>query len=87
MTVRVYLAAGKLVSGPPEPGDIPAERVFVHAGELPELWVETESPAVPGPGKRVAFSLTSSEDFGFARVVGTVERLVSKRTRERLRRS
>ena len=84
MTVRVYLAAGKLLDGPTEPGDLPAERVFIHASELPELWVETESGAVPGPGKSVAFAFARPQDIGVERVVGTVERVVSKQTRERV---
>ena len=86
MTVRVYLAMGKLLQGPPEPGDLPAERVFINAAEVPELWVETESRLVPDPGKSVAFSLPRASDIGVNRIVGTVERLVSKQTRERLRR-
>jgi hypothetical protein len=86
MTVRVYLAAGRLVQGPPEPGDLPAERVFIHAADFPELWVETESAGVPDPGKSVAFLLDRSGDIGIDRIVGTVERIVSKQTRERLRR-
>jgi hypothetical protein len=85
MTVRVYLATGKLLQGPPESGDLPAERVFINAADVPELWVETESVAVPGPGKSVAFLLTRANDIGVNRIVGTVERLVSKQTRERLR--
>jgi hypothetical protein len=84
MTVRVYLAAAKCVAGPPEPGDLRAERVFIHASELPELWVETESLSVPGPGKSVAFSIAWPENLGFERVEGTVERVISKRTGERL---
>ena len=84
MTVRVYLAAGKLLDGPTEPGDLPAERVFIHASELPELWVETESGAVPAPGKSVAFAFARPQDIGVERVVGTVERVVSKQTRERV---
>ncbi|MFL5758885.1 MAG: hypothetical protein ACJ789_04055 [Thermomicrobiales bacterium] len=83
MTVRVYLAAGRLLPGPPQPGDVPAERVFIHASDLPELWVETESNSVPDPGKVVAFALSRSLDLGFERVTGTVERKVSKRTRQR----
>jgi hypothetical protein len=86
MTVRVYLATGKLLQGPPEPGDLPAERVFINAADVPELWVETESAAVPDPGKSVAFLLVRANDIGVNRIVGTVERLVSKQTRERLRR-
>lgn len=87
MTVRVYLAPAKLLEGPAEPDDLPAERLFVHAGELPELWVETESRRVPPPGKSVAFSLARFHGLGIERIVGTVERVVSKQTRERLRRA
>ena len=85
MTVRVYLSPAKLLEGPAELDDVPAERLFVQAGELPELWVETESRRVPAPGKSVAFSLTRVHDLGFERIVGTVERVVSKQTKERLR--
>jgi hypothetical protein len=84
MTIRVYLASARLLEGPQQPGDLPAERVFVHASELPELWVETESLMVPSPGKTVSFALARKLDIGMERVVGTVERLVSKQTKERL---
>jgi hypothetical protein len=83
MTVRVYLAAGALLPGPPQPGDLPAERVFIHASDLPELWVETESGAVPAPGKAVSFALSRPLNLGFERITGTVERKVSKRTKQR----
>lgn len=85
MTVRVYLATGKLLQGPPEPGDLPAERLFIHAADFPEMWVETEGTAIPGPGKTAAFSISRPDDIGVNRVVGTVERVVSKQTRERVR--
>lgn len=85
MTLRVYLAAARLVEGPPRPTDILAERVFIHASEAPELWVETESTMVPGPGKSVSFALAQDLGIGVERIVGTVERLVSKETRERFR--
>ncbi len=85
MTVRIYLAAARLAAGPAMPGDIPAERLFVHASDVPELWVETESALVPGPGRSVSFSLARPLDIGIDRIVGTVERIVSKDTRERLR--
>lgn len=81
MTVRVYLAAVKLAAGPPEAGDLPAERVFVHASEVPEVWVETESGVVPEPGRAVAFALARPMDLGVERITGTVERKVSKRAR------
>ena len=81
MSVRVYLGSGKLLPGPPEAGDLPAERVFIHASDLPELWVETESGNVPDAGKAVSFALSRPLDLGFERVTGTVERKVSKRKR------
>ncbi len=84
MTVRVYLAAARVTPGPPEPGDIPGERLFVHASDLPELWVETESLSVPSVGKSVAFRLSGEETFGVGRITGTVERIVSKETRFRV---
>ena len=81
MTIRVYLTSARLVDGPPEPGDLPAERVFVHASEVPEVWVETESQGVPEPGRAVAFALARPMEIGFGRVTGTIERRVNKRTR------
>lgn len=78
MTTRVYLQAGRLLPGPPEFDDLPAERVFVHASDAPELWVETESTAVPEPGKAVSFALLHPLDIGFIRICGTVERRVHK---------
>jgi hypothetical protein len=84
MTVRVYLQAARLLKGEPQPADLPAERVFIHASEVPELWVETESTAVPAPGRAVAFAFTHHLDIGFERIVGTVERAVSKRTKRRV---
>ena len=85
MTVRVYLAAGQLLTGAGQPGDLPAERVFIHASEVPELWVETESAAVPAPRRTVGFVLAHPVDFGVDRVTGTVERVVNKQSRERVR--
>lgn len=84
MTVRVYLQAARLLQESPQASDLPAERVFIHASEVPELWVETESKAVPGPGRVVTFALAHHLDIGFERVVGTVERAVSKRTKRRV---
>ncbi len=84
MTVRVYLQAARLLHESPQASDLPAERVFIHASEVPELWVETESKAVPGPGRVVTFALANHLDIGFERVVGTVERSVSKRTKRRV---
>ena len=83
MTVRVYLAAARLTPGPPQPGDLPAERLFVHASDLPEVWVETESGNVPERGRSVSFVLARPMGLGFERVTGTVERKVSKRQSRR----
>lgn len=79
MTVRVYLRAVRFDPDPPEPTDLPAERVFVHASEVPEVWVETETPNPPERGKAVAFALVTPMNIGFNRILGTVERVVSKR--------
>jgi hypothetical protein len=84
MTVRVYLAAARLAPGPPRPGDLPAERLFVHASDLPEVWVETESGNVPEPGRSVSFVLSRPMRLGFERIIGTVERKVSKRQSKRV---
>ena len=80
MTVRVYLAAARVINEPPQPGDLVAERFFVHASELPEVWVETEHLAVPERGKSVAFALARPMSIGFERIVGTIERKVPKRS-------
>ena len=87
MTIRVYLAAAKLTDGPPQAGDLPAERLFVHASEVPEVWVETESTAVPERGKAVAFALIRPMSLGVERITGTIERAVTKRARETARRA
>lgn len=79
MTVRVYLRAVRFDPAPPEPTDLPAERVFVHASDVPEVWVETETANPPERGKAVAFALASPMNIGFNRILGTVERVVSKR--------
>jgi hypothetical protein len=78
MTLRVYLVAARLVEGPPEPGDLPAERVFVHATDLPQVWVETESSQVPERGRTVSFVLARPMDLGFERITGTIERTLQK---------
>ncbi len=83
MTVRVYLQAARMVAGPPVEGDLPAERVFIHASDLPEIWVETESAGIPARGRAVSFALARIMDIGFNRVVGTVERTVEKGPRRR----
>lgn len=79
MTVRVYLRAVRFDPASPEPTDLPAERVFVHASEVPEVWVETETLSPPERGKAVAFALAVPMNIGFNRILGTVERAVSKR--------
>jgi hypothetical protein len=79
MTIRVYLQAAQFAPGPPAEGDLPAERVFIHASDLPEIWVETESTAVPERGRTVSFVLARPMDIGFERVTGTVERILHKR--------
>lgn len=81
MTVRIYLTAARFDPAPPEPADLPAERVFVHASEVPEVWVETETGQVPERGKAVAFALIRPMNLGLSRIVGTVERAVVKRGR------
>jgi hypothetical protein len=81
MTLRVYLTSARLVDGPPEAGDLPAERIFIHASEVPEIWVETESGAVPETGRAVAFALARPMEIGVDRIVGTIERRVEKRAK------
>ncbi|MDQ3410493.1 MAG: hypothetical protein M3509_00065 [Chloroflexota bacterium] len=81
MTVRIYLTAVRFDPAPPEPADLPAERVFIHASEVPEIWVETETATVPERGKAVAFALVRPMSIGFNRVLGTVERVAAKRGR------
>ena len=80
MTTRVYLAAARLVAGPPEAADLPVERLFINASDPTEVWVETESAAVPDRGKAVCFALTRRMDLGVERITGTVERQVEKGT-------
>lgn len=79
MTVRVYLAAVQVLNEPPQPGDLAAERVFVNASELREVWVETEHQSVPEVGKAVTFALARPMGIGFERIAGTVVRKVPKR--------
>jgi hypothetical protein len=84
MTIRIYLAAARLHPGPPEPTDLPAERVFIHASEVPEVWVETEHIGAQTTGRQVAFALAHPLGIGFERITGTVERAIDKRTKERI---
>lgn len=81
MTVRVYLQAARVSDELPRPGDLPAERIFIHASDVPEVWVETESGAVPERGRVASFALAGPLSVGFTRIVGTVERRVQKRAR------
>ena len=83
MTVRVYLGAAQMSADAPRPGDLPAERVFIHASDLPEVWVETESRNVPERGRVVSFALARPMALGFERITGTVERTVKKSGRPR----
>ncbi len=78
MTIRVYLAAARLIDESPLASDLPVERVFVNASDVPEVWVETESPSVPEVGKAAGFALSRSMNVGFLRITGTVERRVAK---------
>ena len=84
MTVRIYLAAVQLLAGPPEPGDLPAERLFVDASDVPQVWVETERHLAQAPGKAMSFALARPLGLGIERIVGTVERSVDKQSRERV---
>lgn len=80
MTYRVYLAAPRFMDSPATLPDLPAERVFVNATDVVEVWVETESPSVPDTGRLVSFALQRPLDLGFNRITGTVERRVRKQT-------
>ena len=86
MTVRVYLTSARVSADDPRPDDLPAERVFVHASDLQEVWVETESTVVPEPGRAVSFALSRSLEIGFGRISGTVERTITKQGRVKSRR-
>jgi hypothetical protein len=78
MTFRVYLAAARVDDDAPQSSDLPVERVFVNASDVLEVWVETESHAVPDIGRAATFALRRPMDIGFTRVTGTVERKVHK---------
>lgn len=81
MTHRIYLAAARFADGPPQQSDLPAERVFIHAAAVAEIWVETESQSVPEAGRAVSFALSRPLDIGFERITGTVERKIRKQDR------
>lgn len=78
MTTRVYLANAKVTDDTPNRGDLPAERFFVNGSDVPEIWVETESTAVPEVGRAISFFLVRSLSIGFSRISGTVERKLVK---------
>lgn len=81
MTTRVYLQAVQLGPGPPAEGDLPAERVFIHASDPPEVWVETESAKPLERGRSVSFALARTMGIGVERISGTVERTLNKSAR------
>ena len=81
MTTRVYLQAVQLDPGPPVEGDLPAERVFIHASDPAEIWVETESATPLARGRSVSFALARTMGIGFERISGTVERTLDKSAR------
>jgi hypothetical protein len=81
VTIRVYLAAAMFREGPAEPRDLAAERVFVNASDVKEVWVETESDNVPEIGKSASFALVNPLEIGFRRITGTVERKLDKARR------
>lgn len=80
MTYRIYLATARFSDESPTSSDLPAERIFINASEVAEIWVETESTAVPDRGRAVSFALPRSLNLGFERVEGTVERRVEKQS-------
>ena len=81
MTTRVYLQAVQLALGPPAEGDLPAERLFIHASDPAEIWVETETVTPLARGRSVSFVLARTMGIGFERIVGTVERTIDKNAR------
>lgn len=78
MTIRVFLAAVTFSDDENDDADLPAERVFINAADVPEVWVETESGAVPEVGRPVTFALQRTMNLGWRRISGTVERRVQK---------
>lgn len=81
MTTRVYLASAMFRDGQMEPRDLTAERVFISASSVEEVWVETESDSIPDVGRAVTFSLLAPMNLGFRRITGTVERKLDKSRR------
>lgn len=80
MTYRIYLATARFTDSPATPSDVPAERIFINATDVVEVWVETESASVPDIGRLVSFALQRPLDLGFNRITGTVQRRVRKQT-------
>lgn len=78
VTYRLYLQAVAVHPGPAQPGDLQAERVFIHASSVPEVWVETEITRALPAGKAVSFVLARPMHLGFERITGTVERSIRK---------
>lgn len=78
MPIRLFLASARVHDGPAEKGDIPVDRFFVNASDVPEVWVDTESAITPDRGKSATFLLARNLDIGFTRITGTVERKVQK---------
>ena len=81
MTTRVYLASVSVRDEPMQARDLPAERFFINATDVHEVWVETESDKVPEVGRAASFALIRVHDIGFRRIVGTVERRLDKTRR------
>lgn len=78
MRTRIYLRAARISDGTHEKGDIPIERFFVNASDVPEVWVDIEGSDAPEPGRAATFILARDLGLGFARVTGTIERKVQK---------
>lgn len=78
MRTRLFLKAVEVHAGEGQDGDIPVERFFVNAGDLPEVWVDVEAATVPVKGRSVTFVLARDLGLGFTRITGTVERAVRK---------
>jgi hypothetical protein len=74
----VYLASVVVRDEAMQPKDLPVERFFINAGEVREVWVETESDKVPDVGRVATFALVNPIDIGFRRITGTVERRLDK---------
>lgn len=78
MPIRLFLASVKVLEGPVVQGDIPVERFFVNASDVPEVWVDTEATNIPSTGKAASFVLARDLSLGFFRISGTIERKVQK---------